>query len=72
MTDPTAGTRERILQAAYGLFYRKGYVRTGVDEIAAEARVTKRTLYNHFRSKDDLLGAALAFHHRLPMERIER
>lgn len=72
MTDPGADTRERILQAAYELFYRKGYVRTGVDEIAAAARVTKRTLYNHFRSKDDLLGAALTFHHRLAMERIER
>jgi AcrR family transcriptional regulator len=72
MTDPGAGTKERILQAAYELFYRKGYVRIGVDAIAARAGVTKRTLYYHFRSKDDLLGAALAFHHKLAMERIER
>ena len=72
MTDPTSGTRERILQSAYELFYRKGFVRIGMDAIAAQAAVTKRTLYYHFRSKDDLLGAALAFHHRLAMERIER
>lgn len=52
-------TRRRILDAAYGLFYRSGFGRIGVDEIAAAAGVTKRTLYYHFESKDELLEAVL-------------
>jgi AcrR family transcriptional regulator len=52
-------TRRRILDVAYREFRRKGFVRVSVDEIAAASRVTKRTLYSHFRSKDDLLAAAL-------------
>jgi AcrR family transcriptional regulator len=51
--------RERLLDAAYRSFYRKGFSRSGLDEIAAEAGVTKRTLYYHFPSKDDLLAAML-------------
>lgn len=56
--DPTA-TRERILKTAAKLFYGKGVRSTGVDLIAAKAGVTKRTLYYHFRSKDDLIAAYL-------------
>jgi len=52
-------TRRRILDAAYREFRRRGFARVNVDEIAAASRVTKRTLYSHFRSKDDLLAAAL-------------
>jgi AcrR family transcriptional regulator len=51
-------TRRRILEAAYKEFRRRGFARVNVDEIAAAARVTKRTLYAHFRSKDELLAAA--------------
>lgn len=58
--DPT---RRRILQAAYRLFRRRGFFRVGVDEVAAAADVTKRTLYYHFRSKDALLAAVLASQH---------
>jgi AcrR family transcriptional regulator len=53
-------TRQRILEAAYRLFYREGFLRSGVDAIADAAGVTKRTLYNHFPSKDALIAAALA------------
>jgi AcrR family transcriptional regulator len=52
-------TRDRVVTAAYGLFYKKGFARVGVDAIAAAAGVTKRTLYNHFASKDALLAAVL-------------
>lgn len=58
-------TRQRILDAAYAQFYRKGFARVGVDEIAAAAKVTKRTLYYHFESKDDLLAAVLEAQHAL-------
>lgn len=53
-------TRRRILDAAYGLFWRQGFLRVGMDDIAARADVTKRTLYQHFSSKDDLIKSALA------------
>ena len=58
-------TRQRILEAAYDLFRRKGYTRVSMDEIAAATTVTKRTLYYHFRSKDELLAAVLEGQHRL-------
>jgi AcrR family transcriptional regulator len=64
-------TRQRIIDAAYGLFYRKGFLRVGVDAIAETAGVTKRTLYDHFGSKDELLRAVLEFHRQLALIRIE-
>lgn len=51
--------RERLLRATAELTYANGIEATGVDAIANHARVTKRTLYQHFRSKDELVGAAL-------------
>jgi Bacterial regulatory proteins, tetR family len=38
-------TRKRIIEAAYRMFYRDGFFRSGVDAIAEAAHVTKRTLY---------------------------
>lgn len=58
MRNPTA-TRNRIIQAADELFYGEGIRTTGVDAIAVRANITKRTLYYHFRSKDDLIAAYL-------------
>ncbi len=52
-------TRNRILETANRLFYADGIRATGVDAIAEGAGVTKRTLYYHFRSKDDLIEAYL-------------
>ncbi|MDQ0468729.1 TetR/AcrR family transcriptional regulator [Labrys wisconsinensis] len=52
-------TRERIVAAATKLFYDEGIRSVGVDAVAAKAGVTKRTLYYHFRSKDDLVAAYL-------------
>jgi AcrR family transcriptional regulator len=52
--------RERLLRATAELVYANGIDATGVDALAAAAGVTKRTLYQHFRSKDELVGAALA------------
>lgn len=63
-------TRERILAAAYRLFYRDGFARVGVDAVAAAARVTKRTLYYHFPSKDALLAAVLDAQHALALREI--
>jgi AcrR family transcriptional regulator len=66
-----AGTRARILEAAYALFYRKGFQRTSLDDIALKADVTKRTLYYHVRSKDELAGAMLAHQHAFVLAQIE-
>lgn len=52
-------TTGRILAAADRLFYTQGIRAVGVDTIAAEARVSKRTLYNHYPSKDALIAAYL-------------
>src|ERR1700676_31802 len=52
--------KERILETADRLFYRRGIRAVGVDTIAAEIGISKRTLYNHFPSKDELIAAYLA------------
>jgi len=52
--------KERILETADRLFYLQGIRAIGVDTIAAEVGISKRTLYNHFPSKDALISAYLA------------
>lgn len=47
-------------------------MRTGVDAIADAARITKRTLYQHFDSKDELIEAVLEHQHQIALERIRR
>ena len=51
--------RARILETADRLFYSRGIRAVGVDTIADEAGISKRTLYNHFASKDLLVAAYL-------------
>lgn len=51
--------RDLLLDAAFRLFYLSGYHAVGIDTILAEAGVAKMTLYNHFKSKDDLIVCAL-------------
>jgi AcrR family transcriptional regulator len=59
-SSPTKPTmKERILETADKLFYLKGIRAIGVDTIAAEIGISKRTLYNHFPSKDALISAYL-------------
>ena len=67
-TARTAG--ERILAAADKLFYLHGIRAVGVDAVAEEAGVSKRTLYNHYPTKDDLIAAYLVgrFKHIAPSD----
>src|SRR5882757_2726823 len=58
--------KERILETADRLFYLQGIRAVGVDTIAAEIGISKRTLYNHFPSKDELISAYLARRFRQP------
>jgi AcrR family transcriptional regulator len=60
MARSATPTRERIISAASALFYNDGIRGVSVDAVAAKAGVTKRTLYYHFKSKDDLVAAYLA------------
>jgi len=52
--------QERILITADRLFYTQGIRAIGVDTVAAEIGISKRTLYNYFPSKGDLVAAYLA------------
>jgi AcrR family transcriptional regulator len=52
--------QERILETADRLFYGKGIRAIGVDTIAAEIGISKRTLYNYYKSKDALVVAYLS------------
>jgi AcrR family transcriptional regulator len=52
--------QERILETADRLFYGQGIRAVGVDTIAAEIGISKRTLYNYFPSKDALIVAYLS------------
>lgn len=54
-------TRKKILDTASRLFYQQGYNATGINQIIAEADVAKASLYEHFKSKEDLLIAYLEF-----------
>lgn len=53
------GGRERILASAAQLFATQGINATGMEQVAEEAPVSKRTLYAHFRTKSELVVAHL-------------
>jgi len=60
------GPRGRLVATAQRLFAAEGIHSVGVDRLCAEARVSKRSLYQHFAGKDDVVAAALrvqAEHH---------
>jgi AcrR family transcriptional regulator len=54
-----ARARERILDAAYELFSKRGIRAVGTEEVLAKAEVAKSTLYRHFASKEELVLAFL-------------
>src|SRR6202034_2821139 len=53
------GARERILSASHQLFSEQGINNTGMDQLCAAAGVSKRTLYDHFPGKDELIAEHL-------------
>jgi AcrR family transcriptional regulator len=55
----TSAVRQRILETAARLFHRQGYNSTGINQLIEEAGVAKASLYQHFRTKDDILKAYL-------------
>jgi TetR/AcrR family transcriptional regulator, transcriptional repressor for nem operon len=60
LTPPTPkrGARQELLNAALGLIREQGYASTSVDELCAQAGVTKGAFFHHFKSKEALAVAA--------------
>lgn len=61
-TDTPRGAsprRDHLVEVATRLFCRDGFHATGIDRVLEEAGVAKMTLYKHFASKDELIGACL-------------
>ena len=52
--DTQSEARQRIINTALELFYRQGYLATGINQVIAESGVSKNTFYYYFPSKDDL------------------
>jgi AcrR family transcriptional regulator len=51
--------RDELVETAMRVFYREGFNSTGIDRVLREAGISRMTLYNHFKSKDELIVAAL-------------
>lgn len=58
MADRT--TRDDIVKAADGLFYRHGYEHTSFADIADAVGISRGNFYHHFKTKDEILGAVIA------------
>jgi AcrR family transcriptional regulator len=57
---PGDATRARLIDGAAACFYRFGVGKTTIDEIAREVRLSRRTVYRYFDSKDDIFGAVVS------------
>jgi AcrR family transcriptional regulator len=55
MATATLTTRQNIRQTAEKLFRERGYAAVGMRELAREVGIEAPSIYNHFKSKDDLL-----------------
>lgn len=60
--------REQILQGATQVFLQSGYAKTSMDRVAAEAGVSKQTIYSHFQDKEGLFKALIE---RVTIRRLE-
>ena len=69
-TNKGEQSRQRILDAAIGLFAQKGFAGASVDEIVGAAHINKRMVYHYFGSKARLFQAALA-HEYAKLEALE-
>ncbi len=54
-------SREQILRGAMNLFSRKGFANVSIDEVMAEAGMTRGAFYAHFKSKSALYAEAVMF-----------
>lgn len=66
------GVRERIIETASDLFYNQGYNQTGINQIIEEAGVAKASMYQHFRSKEDIAVEYLVRRHDMWMGKLNK
>jgi TetR/AcrR family transcriptional repressor of nem operon len=59
MPKPPKNNREKITDAAWELFWGRGYHATSIADIARQARLPKGSIYNYFTSKEELLATVL-------------
>jgi AcrR family transcriptional regulator len=55
------GTKEKIMDTAIDLFSRRGYEAVSMQEIADAVGIKKSSIYNHFKSKDQILQSVLSY-----------
>ena len=58
-TERKNGIRQAVIETASRLFYKQGYVNTGINQIIEESGVVKSSVYTAFRTKEDILMAYL-------------
>ncbi|MFY0631476.1 MAG: TetR/AcrR family transcriptional regulator [Flavobacteriaceae bacterium] len=63
--------RNHIVETASNLFYTNGYNLTGINQIISEAGIAKATLYNHFKSKEDICVSYLQYKNTAFLEKIK-
>ena len=63
--------KRHIIEVAFSLFYHKGIHAVGINEIIKTAVVAKKTLYNHFVSKDELIVATLIYRDQLEINHLK-
>lgn len=64
--------REEIIRDALQIFYAEGFHATGVDSLLAKSGISKRTLYKHFRSKEELIAAVVEYYEGLLFQKITK
>ena len=64
--------REQLVSVAFDLFYRYGVHATGINRVIAESGVAKKTLYNYFASKEELIAATVDYRDRQFFNWIEK
>jgi TetR/AcrR family transcriptional repressor of nem operon len=60
MTHPQHESKTKLLEATLRIVRAKGYAATRIEDVCAEAGLTKGSFFHHFKSKEDLALAALA------------
>jgi TetR/AcrR family transcriptional regulator, repressor for uid operon len=70
--DTVDPMRERILQATFKVLSRHGYGKLNLSDVAAQAGISRPTLYKSFKSKDDLLAAFSEFELQLVRQDLDR
>ncbi len=72
MTEATPSPkRQEIVTVARDAFYRLGFRGTAVDRVLADSGISKRTVYKHFRSKEELIAAVVQDYERITLAAVD-